>query len=57
MTSLLFDNPLFNPSNTGVGKHIINYTISSTCDNSDQIAIEVIENFDATYKGRIGFIR
>ncbi|HNQ68072.1 MAG TPA: gliding motility-associated C-terminal domain-containing protein, partial [Bacteroidales bacterium] len=39
---------LFDPEIAGTGEHIITYTISGTCGDSDQITISVIEKFDAT---------
>ena len=39
---------LFEPSVAGVGEHIITYTITGTCGDTDQTTITVIDNFDAT---------
>ena len=39
---------LFEPSVAGVGDHIITYTITGTCGDTDQTTITVLDNFDAT---------
>ena len=39
---------LFEPSVAGVGDHIITYTITGTCGDTDEITITVLDIFDAT---------
>ncbi|MDD2636695.1 MAG: gliding motility-associated C-terminal domain-containing protein, partial [Bacteroidales bacterium] len=39
---------VFNPVFAGVGDHIVTYTISGACGDSDQITISIIEYFDAS---------
>ncbi|MEZ4922955.1 MAG: M4 family metallopeptidase [Crocinitomicaceae bacterium] len=38
----------FDPSSAGAGSHTVTYTIAGTCGDTDNIIIDVTNNFDAT---------
>ena len=44
-------NGIFDPQSSGIGAHIISYTISGNCGNTDQITITVSNSLDATIIG------
>jgi gliding motility-associated-like protein len=41
-------NGFFDPEVAGAGEHVITYTITGACGDSDVIAVSVLEYFDAT---------
>ncbi|MEA1875085.1 MAG: gliding motility-associated C-terminal domain-containing protein, partial [Bacteroidota bacterium] len=43
----------FDPEVAGIGDHIITYTITGDCGDTDQITVSVLENFDATIKAEV----